>query len=224
MIMEQKYDYSTVIAAYKAEIPRLNELIKPYGLEASESCVYFSHGDDNVKITVYDKIAYTATLHLVLSPVPMAAEKIFEDSVIVDAIKQYKDNAAYIEKFQAETGIIVKNKPSVTMYKQDRYDDLWYDDRAMGLVKLWITMADLAKYLDQLKDRPEFKTYKHYILDIIRRGYSGRNGAPSPTSEILVAPFDKFVERCYNKKLEQKYNDLAVDLIQEALGTKHKGK
>lgn len=222
--MEQKYDYSTVTAAYKAEIPRLNELIKPYGLEASESCVYFSHGDDNVKITVYDKIVYTATLHLVLSPVPMPAEKIFEDSVIVDAIQRYKDNAAYIEKFQADTGIIVKNKPSVTMYSQDRYEDLWYDDRAMGLVKLWITMADLAKYLDQLKDKPEFKTYKHYILDIIRRGYSGRNGAPSPTSEILVAPFDKFVERCYNKKLEQKYNDLAVDLIQEALGTKHKGK
>ena len=37
-------------------------------------------------------------------------------------------------------------------------------------------------------------------------------------------PVDKFVERCYNKKLEQKYNDLAVDLIQEALGSKHKGK
>ena len=224
MIMEQKYDYVAVTAAYKAEIPRLNELLAPYGLEASESCVYFSYGDDKVKITLYDKVVYNAVLHLVLSPVPMAAEKIFEDSVIVDAIKQYKDNAAYIEKFQAETGIIVKNKPSVTMYKQDRYEDLWYDDRAMGLVKLWITMADLAKYLDQLKDRPEFKTYKHYILDIIRRGYSGRNGAPSPTSEILVAPFDKFVERCYNKKLEQKYNDLAVDLIQEALGTKHKGK
>lgn len=222
--MEQKYDYAAVAAAYKAEIPRLNELIKPYGLEAAESCVYFSYGDDKVKITLYDKVVYNAVLHLVLSPVPMAAEKIFEDSVIVNAIQRYKDNAAYIEKFQAETGIIVKNKPSVTMYSQDRYEDLWYDDRAMGLVKLYITMADLAKYLDQLKDKPEFKTYKHYILDIIRRGYSGRNGAPSPTSEILVAPFDKFVERCYNKKLEQKYNDLAVDLIQEALGTKHKGK
>lgn len=224
MIMEQKYDYSTVIAAYKAEISRLNELIKPYGLEASESCVYFSQGDDKVKITIYDKIAYLGVLHLELSPVPMPAEKIFDDSVIVDAIQRYKDNAAYIEKFQTETGIIVKNKPSVTMYTQDRYNDLWYDERAMGLIKLWITMADLAKYLDQLKDKPEFKTYKHYILDIIRRGYSGRTGAPSPTTEILVAPFDKFVERCYNKKLEQKYNDLAVDLIQEALGSKHKGK
>lgn len=224
MIMEQKYDYSAVLAAYKAEIPRLNELIKPYGLEASESGVYFSYGDDKVKITIYDKVVYNAVIYLWLSPVPILAEKIFEDSVIVDAIKQYKDNAAYIEKFQAETGIMVKNKPSVTMYKQDRYDDLWYDDRAAGLIKLYITMADLAKYLDQLKDKPEFKTYKHYILDIIRRGYSGRKGAPSPTSEILVAPFDKFVERCYNKKLEQKYNDMAVDLIQEALGTKHKGK
>ena len=223
MIMEQKYDYSTVIAAYKAEIPRLNELIKPYGLEASASGVYFNYGDDKVKITLYDKIVYNAVIYLWLSPVPIPAEKIFEDSVIVDAIKQYKENAAYIEKFQAETGIIVKNKPSVTMYKQDRYDDLWYDDRAAGLIKLYITMADLAKYLDQLKDKPEFKTYKHYILDIIRRGYSGRKGAPSPASEILVAPFDKFVERCYNKKMEQKYNDLAVDLIQEALGSKRKG-
>ena len=224
MIMEQKYDYSTVTAAYKAEIPRLNELLKPYGLEASECCVYFRSGDDKVKITVYDKNAYHGILYLDLSPVPMSADKIFEDSVIVKAIQQYKDNAAYIEKFQSETGIIVKNTPSVTMYTQDRYDNLWYDERATGLIKLWITMADLAKYLDQLKDKPEFKTYKHYILDIIRRGYSGRNGAPSPTTEILVAPFDKFVERCYNKKLEQKYNDLAVDLIQEALGSKHKGK
>lgn len=220
IIMEQKYDYSTVTAAYKAEIPRLNELLAPYGLEASECGVYFTYGDDNVKITIYDKNAYHGILYLWLSPVPMAAEKIFEDSVIVDAIQRYKDNAAYIEKFQAETGIIVKNKPSVT----NRYENLWYDDRSAGLIKLYITMADLAKYLDQLKDKPEFKTYKHYILDIIRRGYSGRNGAPSPASEILVAPFDKFVERCYNKKLEQKYNDLAVDLIQEALGSKHKGK
>lgn len=224
MIMEQKYDYSTVIAAYKAEIPRLNELIKPYGLAASECCVYFRPGDDKVKITIYDKIAYNGILYMELSPVPMSAEKIFEDSVIVNAIQLYKDNAAYIEKFQADTGIIVRNKPSVTMYMQDRYDNLWYDERAAGLIKLYITMADLAKYLDQLKDKPEFKTYKHYILDIIRRTYSGRNGAPSPTSEILIAPFDKFVERCYNKKLEQKYNDLAVDLIQEALGSKHKGK
>jgi hypothetical protein len=110
------------------------------------------------------------------------------------------------------------------MYSQDRYEHLWYDDRAAGLIKLYLTMADLAKYLDQLKDKPEFKTYKHYILDIIRRGYSDRKGAPSPTTEILVAPFDKFVERCYNKKLEQKYNDMAVDLIQEALGSNHKGK
>lgn len=222
--MEQKYDYSAVRDAYKAEIPRLNELIKPYGLEVSESCVYFHPGDDKVKITIYDKIVYLGVLYLHLSPVPMSAEKIFEDSVIVNAIQQYKDNAAYIEKFQAETGIMVKNKPSVTMYNQDRYDHLWYDDRATGLIKIYITMADLAKYLDQLKDKLEFKTYKHYILDIIRRGYSGRKGAPSPTTEILVAPFDKFVERCYNKKLEQKYNDLAVDLIQEALGSKHKGK
>lgn len=222
--MEQKYDYSTVTAAYKAEIPRLNELLKPYGLEASESCVYFSHGDDKVRITIYDKISYMGVLHLDLSPVPMSADKIFEDDVIVKAIQQYNDNAAYIEKFQAETGIIVKNKPSVTMYTQDRYDNMWYDERAMGLIKMWITMADLAKYLDQLKDKPEFKTYKHYILDIIRRGYNGRNGAPSPTTEILVAPFDKFVERCYNKKMEQKYNDMAVDLIQEALGSKRKEK
>ena len=118
----------------------------------------------------------------------------------------------------------MKNKPSVTMYTQDRYEHLWYDDRAAGLIKLCITMADLAKYLDQLKDKPEFKTYKHYILDIIRRGYSCRKGAPSPAADILVAPFDKFVERCYNKKLEQKYNDLAVDLIQEALGSNRKEK
>ncbi len=222
--MEQKYDYSTVTAAYKAEIPRLNELIKPFGLEVSDSCVYFHPGDNKVKITIYDKIAYLGALYLELSPVPMSAEKIFEDSVIVNAIQQYTANSIYIEKFQEETGIIVKNKPSVTMYAQDRYDDLWYDERAAGLIKLYITMADLAKYLDQLKDKPEFKTYKHYILDIIRRTYSGRNGAPSPTTEILVAPFDKFVKRCYNKKLEQKYNDLAVDLIREALGSKHKGK
>jgi len=222
--MERKYDYSAVRAAYEAEIPRLNELIQPYGLEASTCGVYFYPGDDKVKITIYDKIAYNGILYMWLPPEPMSAEKIFEDSVIVEAIQQYKDNVAYIEKFQAETGIIVKNKPSVTMDTQDRYDNLWYDERAMGLIKLWITMADLAKYLDQLKDRPEFKTYKHYILDIIRRGYSGRTGAPSPTTEIMVAPFDKFVERCYNKKLEQKYNDMAVDLIQEALGSKHKGK
>jgi len=222
--MEQKYDYSAVITAYKAEIPRLNELIKPYGLEASECGVYFHPGDDKVTIPIYDKIVHNGILYMRLSPVPMSAEKIFEDSVIVNAIQQYKDNAAYIEKFQAETGIIVKHKPSVTMYTQDRYDNLWYDERAAGLIKIDITMADLAKYLDQLKDRPEFKTYKHYILDIIRRAYSGRSGAPSPTTVILVAPFDKFVERCYNKKLEQKYNDLAVDLIQEALGSKHKGK
>ena len=131
--MEQKYDYSTVIAAYKAEIPRLNELLAPYGLEASECCVYFRQGDDKVTITVYDKVIYDGILYLWLSPVPMSAEKIFEDSVIVNAIQRYKDNAAYIEKFQAETGIIVKNKPSVTMYSQDKYDNLWYDERASGL-------------------------------------------------------------------------------------------
>lgn len=219
--MEQEYNYSEVRRAYVDELPELNKMLEPYGLNIYEGSVYFGYGDKNVKMTVSDKICSFGSYTLFnLPPEPLSAQQLFERDEIVRAVKAYNDNAAFIEKFQKETGITVLNKPSATMYSQNTYNTLWYDSRASGLIKVGMTMADLAKYLDQLKDRDEFTTYKSYILTIIRKWCGDPNTGiqPTPTTPILVAPFDKYVERCYNSRMEKKYNQLALDLIQEAIG------
>lgn len=218
--MENQYDYAAVRRAYIDELPELNKMLEPYGLNVYEGSVYFAYGDNNVRMTVSDKIcSFGSYCMYFLPPEPLSAKQLFEQDIIVRAINQYKENAAYIDKFQKETGITVLNKPSATMYTQNSYNTCWYDSRAAGLIKVDMTMADLAKYLEQLKGREEFKTYKSYILSIIRRwcGDPRYGNQPTPKTRILIAPFDKYVEQCYNSKMEKKYNDMAIDLIQEAL-------
>lgn len=219
--MEQEYNYNEVRRAYVDELPELNKMLEPYGLNVYEGSVHFSYGDKYVQMTVSDKICAFGSYTLYnLPPEPMSAKQLFEHEQIVRAVKEYNENVAYVDKFQKETGITLLNKPSATMYSQNTYNTLWYDTRAAGLIKVSMTMADLAKYLDQLKDRDEFTTYKSYILTIIRKWCGDPNTGilPTPTTQILVAPFDKYVERCYNSKMEKKYNQLALDLIQEAIG------
>lgn len=219
--MEPEYNYNEVRRAYIDELPELNKMLEPYGLNVYEGSVHFSYGDKHLKMTVSDKICSFGSYTLYsLPPEPLSAQEIFKQDEISRAIKAYEENVAYVEKFQKETGITILNKPSATMYTQDSYNTLWYDVRAAGLIKISMTMADLAKYLEQLKDKDEFTTYKSYILTIIRRwcGDPNQGVIPTPTTHILIAPFDKYVERCYNSKMEKKYNELALDLIQEAIG------
>lgn len=219
--MEQEYNYGEVRRAYVDELPELNKMLEPYGLNVYEGSVHFCYGDRYVQMTVSDKICSFGSYSLCnLPPEPLSAKQIFEHEQITRAIKQYEENVAYVDKFQKETGITVLNKPSSTMYTQNNYNTMWYDVRASGLIKVCMTMADLAKYLDQLKDRDEFTTYKSYILTIIRAwcGDPNHGVIPTPTTQILIAPFEKYVERCYNSKMEKKYNQLALDLIQEAIG------
>lgn len=220
--MELEYNYGEVRKAYIAELPELNKILEPYGLNVYEGSVHFCYGDKYVTMTVLDKLCPFGSYSLYSLPPtePLSAKQLFEHEQITRAVKAYNENVAYVDKFQKETGITLLNKPSATMYSQNTYDSLWYDTRAAGLIKVSMTMADLAKYLDQLKDRDEFTTYKSYILTIIRRWCGDPNTGiqPTPTTQILVAPFDKYVERCYNSKMEKKYNQLALDLIQEAIG------
>lgn len=219
--MNLEYNYGDVLRAYVDELPELNKMLKPYGLNVYEGSVHFCYGDKYVTMTVSDKLCPFGSYSLCdLPPEPLSAKQIFEHKQIVHAIKQYNENVAYVEKFQKETGITLLNKPSATMYTQNYSDSFWYDVRASGLIKVKMTMADLAKYLEQLKDRDEFTTYKSYILTIIRRWCGDPNTGiqPTPATEILIAPFDKYVERCYNSKMEKKYNQMALNLIQEAVG------
>lgn len=223
--MKQKYDYDKVRRAYIDELPELNKMLEPYGLNAYEGSVYFNYGDENVRMTVSDKLCPLGSYTLYsLPPEPLSAKQLFERDEIVRAVKAYNENVDYIDKFQKDTGITLRNKPSATMFTQDRYNTLWYDARAQGLIKVSMTMADLAKYMEQLKDKDEYKTYKSYILSLIRTycGATRLSYKPTPATEILVAPFDKYVERCYNSKMEKKYNDMAIDLIEEALGPNKK--
>lgn len=224
--MKQEYDYDKVRRAYIDELPEFNKMLEPYGLNAYEGSVYFSYGDENVRMTVSDKLCPFGSYTLYpLPPEPLSAKQLFERDEIVRAVKAYNENVDYVDKFQKDTGITILNKPSATMYTQSTSSDtFWYDACAEGMIKVSMTMADLAKYMDQLKDKDEFRTYKSYILSLIRTycGNTRFSHKATPTTEILIAPFDKYVERCYNSKLEKKYNDMAIDLIQEALGPRKK--
>ena len=223
--MKQEYDYGKVIRAYIDELPELNKMLEPYGLNVYEGSVYFSFGDEYVKMTVSDKLCPFGSYTVYpLPPEPLSAKQLFERDEIVRAVKAYNENVDYVDKFQKDTGITIRNKPSATMFTQDTHNTLWYDVRAQGLIKVSMTMADMAKYMEHLEDKDEYKTYKSYILSLIRTYYGATTlkYTPTPNTEILIAPFDKYVERCYNSKLEKKYNDMAIDLIEEALGPRKK--